>query len=99
MQSVPARIFSPDTEGSFNLFTSCSTETPKAILLGQQGIIYYAASKRTALGLGQVKGLQQASTGFDMAFNLKKINALVLGTVWMAIYGGGLLEGGKKYIL
>ena len=52
---------------SFLLFTSGSTGTPKGIRLSQSGVINYAASKSAKLGLGQVKVLQQSSTGFDMS--------------------------------
>jgi amino acid adenylation domain-containing protein len=65
--SAPGFVHIPATEGSFILFTSGSTGTPKGICLGQHGIMNYAASKRSALGLGQLKILQQTSTGFDMA--------------------------------
>ncbi|KAK5996197.1 Hybrid PKS-NRPS synthetase lepA [Cladobotryum mycophilum] len=56
-----------DDGDSFLLFTSGSTGTPKGIRLGQSGIMNYAASKSAMLGLGQIKVLQQTSTGFDMA--------------------------------
>ena len=52
---------------SFILFTSGSTGAPKGIRLSQIGIMNYAASKSAKLGLGQVKVLQQSSTGFDMS--------------------------------
>ena len=52
---------------SFLLFSSGSTGTPKGIRLSQRGIMNYAASKSAKLGLGQVKVLQQSSTGFDMS--------------------------------
>ena len=52
---------------AFLLFTSGSTGTPKGIRLSQNGIMNYAASKSEMLNLGQVKVLQQSSTGFDMS--------------------------------
>ena len=52
---------------SFILFTSGSTGVPKGIKLGQKGIMNYASSKSTFLGLGPVKVLQQTSCGFDMS--------------------------------
>ena len=52
---------------SFLLFTSGSTGTPKGIRLSQSGLMNYAALKSAKLGLGQVKVLQQSSTGFDMS--------------------------------
>lgn len=51
----------------FLLFTSGSTGRPKGVKLTQYGIMNYAAAKKDALGLGQVKVLQQSSTGFDMS--------------------------------
>ncbi|XXG98991.1 hypothetical protein Hte_005324 [Hypoxylon texense] len=54
-------------EGGFLLFTSGSTGTPKGIVLKQGGIMNYAAAKSRKLGLGQVRVLQQSSTGFDMS--------------------------------
>lgn len=59
--------YSDDERDSFLLFTSGSTGTPKGIRLGQEGMMNYAASKRAHLGLGQVRVLQQTSSGFDMA--------------------------------
>ncbi|KAF4629754.1 hypothetical protein G7Y89_g8391 [Cudoniella acicularis] len=49
------------------LFTSGSTGTPKGIRLTQSGIMNYAAAKSAIFALGQVKVLQQSSTGFDMS--------------------------------
>ncbi|XP_044717051.1 AMP-binding enzyme domain-containing protein [Hirsutella rhossiliensis] len=65
--SLPALAPSSATRDSFLLFTSGSTGTPKGIRLGQGGIMNYAASKSAMLGLGQVRVLQQTSSGFDMA--------------------------------
>ncbi|KAM0720785.1 hypothetical protein Q7P37_003070 [Cladosporium fusiforme] len=58
---------SEDERDSFLLFTSGSTGTPKGIRLGQAGLMNYAASKSAHLKLGQVRVLQQTSSGFDMA--------------------------------
>ncbi|KAH7176829.1 lovastatin nonaketide synthase [Dactylonectria macrodidyma] len=63
---------------SFLLFTSGSTGTPKGIRLCQRGIMNYAASKSTTLGLGQAKVLQQTRAGFDMAI-AQAFNAFVNG--------------------
>ena len=59
--------FAAPLRESFLLFTSGSTGTPKGISLSQSGIMNYAASKSAKLGLGQIKVLQQSSTGFDMS--------------------------------
>ncbi|KAJ0418299.1 lovastatin nonaketide synthase [Aspergillus carlsbadensis] len=78
------RPFTPsklDDHESFLLFTSGSTGTPKGIRLSQAGIMNYAAAKRSALGLGPVKVLQQSSTGFDMS----------LAQAWNAFANGGTL--------
>ncbi|KAI1772910.1 lovastatin nonaketide synthase [Hypoxylon cercidicola] len=58
---------SSPAEGGFLLFTSGSTGTPKGILLKQGGMMNYAAAKSKKLGLGQVRVLQQSSTGFDIS--------------------------------
>ncbi|KAM0283368.1 hypothetical protein ACHAQH_002490 [Verticillium albo-atrum] len=67
IDSVPTLASTSATQESFLLFTSGSTGTPKGIRLGQGGIMNYAASKSVMLGLGQVRVLQQTSSGFDMA--------------------------------
>jgi aspyridone synthetase (hybrid polyketide synthase/nonribosomal peptide synthetase) len=61
-------IASDEEDYSFILFTSGSTGTPKGIKLSQAGIMNYAASKSTLLGITPgVRVLQQSSPGFDMA--------------------------------
>jgi len=62
----------------FLLFTSGSTGTPKGVRLTQSGIMNYAAAKAAMLDLGQLRVLQQSSTGFDMSL-AQAFNAIANG--------------------
>ncbi|KAJ4299260.1 hypothetical protein N0V90_004504 [Kalmusia sp. IMI 367209] len=68
----------------FLLPTSGSTGTPKGVRITQSGIMNYAAAKATIFDLGQVKFLQQSSTGFDLS-RAQAFNAIVnAGTLVVA---------------